>query len=92
MWNLDKEVIEMAKEQKDTNTAETATKQEVKPVVKAEQQESEYTAAEFAQNASTLFKTRPECVVAALRAAEKETCTLSEAKEIVDKFLEKEVK
>lgn len=82
----------MAKEQKETTTAETAEKQEVKPVVKVENQESKYTAAEFAQNAKELFKTRPECVVAALRAAEKETCTLSEAKEIVEKFLKKEVK
>lgn len=86
----------MAKEQKETITAETAEKQEakhdVKPAVKAEKQESKYTAAEFAQNARELFKTRPECVVAALRAAKKETCTLSEAKEIVEKFLKREVK
>ncbi|MBQ6091356.1 MAG: hypothetical protein IJL07_08850 [Lachnospiraceae bacterium] len=82
----------MAKEQKDTNTVETAAKQEAKQAVKAEQQESVYTVAEFAENSDKLFNTKPECVVAALRAAEKETCTLSEAREIVDKFLKKEVK
>ena len=78
----------MAKEQKEINTVETAAKK----TVKTEEQESVYTASEFAQNASLLFKTRPECVAAALKAAGMETCTLSEAKRVVEKFLKKEVK
>ena len=54
--------------------------------------ESEYKVEEFAANAKALFGTRPECVTAALKAAEKVTCTVSEAKSIVEAFLKKEVK
>lgn len=54
-------------------------------------QESVYTARELADNARELFGTRPECVTAALKAANKESCTVSEAKEIVGKFMKREV-
>lgn len=51
-----------------------------------------YLAEELAGNARNIFNTRQECVSAALEAAGKEECTVAEAKEIVKKFLEKEVK
>lgn len=79
----------MAKEtSKDVKAAETAeSKAEV-----AQDQKSIYSAGEFALNARKIFGTRQECVVAALKAAGKSECTISEAKEIVDKFLKREVK
>ncbi|MEH2960073.1 hypothetical protein [Candidatus Merdisoma sp. JLR.KK006] len=54
--------------------------------------ESVYTASELADNASVLFKARRECVLAALREAGVQSCTLSRAKELVEKFRKKEVK
>ena len=54
--------------------------------------ESVYSASELANNAFALFETRPECVTAALKADNKTECTLSRAKEIVEKFIKKEVK
>lgn len=51
-----------------------------------------YSAAEFADNADALFGARKECVVAALKVAKIKSCTLSEAKEIVTAFMNKEVK
>lgn len=53
--------------------------------------ESVYSAAELADNCKA-FNTRREIVVVALRLAGKETATFSEAKAIVDKFKNKEVK
>ena len=50
-----------------------------------------YSAGELAAGAKEIFHTRPECVVAALRAAGKEKCTVCEAKEIVEKFLKRAV-
>lgn len=89
----------MAKEtSKDARTAETAeTKAEVAQgqASKKEQkapQESVYSVNELAVNAKKVFGTRQECVVAALRAAGKTECTVTEAKGIVEKFLKREVK
>ena len=89
----------MAKEtSKVVETAETAeTKAEVakEQATKKEQkasQESVYSASELAANAKKVFGTRQECVAAALRAAGKTECTVTEAKEIVEKFLKREVK
>ncbi len=88
----------MAKETtKEARTAETA---EIKAEVaqeapKKEQkasQESVYPASELAANAKKVFGTRQECVAAALKAAGKAECTVTEAKEIVEKFLKREVK
>lgn len=82
----------MAKETtvKETATAEKQTEPaEPKKVV---QQESTYKVKELADNAAKLFSTRPECVTAALKAENRETFTVSEAKGIVEKFLKKEVK
>ena len=55
-------------------------------------QESIYTAKEFANNARKLFDTRSECVAAALKSAKKESCSISEAKEIIKTFMKKEIK
>lgn len=55
-------------------------------------QESAYPADELAVNAGKVFGTRQECVAAALRAAGKTECTVSEAKRIVEKFLNREVR
>jgi hypothetical protein len=88
----------MAKETtKEARTAETAeTKAEVaQEAPKKEQkapQESVYPASELAANAKKVFGTRQECVAAALKAAGKMECTVTEAKEIVEKFLKREVK
>lgn len=54
--------------------------------------EPAYLASELAANAKKLFGTRQECAEAALRAAGKTDCTVAEAKEIIEKFLRKEVK
>lgn len=51
-----------------------------------------YSSRELMDNAKDIFNTRQECVGAALKAAGKEECTVAEAKEIVRKFLKKEVK
>jgi len=85
---------------KDTVTKETASsktdeKQEavVNPTgAKRIKQESAYSVKELVANAGKLFNTMPECAAAALRAANKENITVSEAQEIVSKFLKKEVK
>lgn len=53
--------------------------------------ESIYTAAELADNHKA-FKTSREIVVVALRLAGKKTATFKEAKTIIDKFRNKEVK
>lgn len=53
--------------------------------------ESVYTAAELADNYRK-FNTFREVVIVALRKAGKETATLAEAKEIIEKFKTKEVK
>lgn len=52
---------------------------------------TKYGAAELARQAGRLFGTSPEAVVAALRAAGLEEATVSEAKEAVRDFLEREV-
>lgn len=58
---------------------------------KAVPAESVYTAAELANNYK-VFGTRREVVAVALRLAGKKTATFTEAKAIVDKFKNKEVK
>lgn len=59
---------------------------------KAPGRESSYTAGELAANARKLFGTRPECVMAALKAAGKQECTVPEAEGIVKKYLKREVR
>lgn len=70
---------------------QTEAEQEPKNEPKAEK-ESAYPVSDLAANAKKIFGTRQECVSAALRAAGKTECTVSEAKTIVGKFLKKEVK
>ena len=88
----------MAKETtKEARAAETAeTKVEVVQEASQKEQkasrESVYSASELAANAKKVFGTRQECVAAALKAAGKTECTVTEAKEIVGKFLKREVK
>ncbi len=59
---------------------------------KAPGKESVYMAGELAANARKLFGTRPECVMAALKAVGRRECTVSEAEGIVKKYLKKEVR
>lgn len=84
---------EMLKNAEPAWTAEqqTNTQQAINKEPKAPQ-ESVYPVSELAANARKLFGTRQECVAAALRAAGKSECTVSEARTVVEKFLKKEVK
>lgn len=93
----------MAKEtSKDVKAAENAeTKAEVAAEAAQEQTskkgqkdscEAVYAAGEFVANAKKIFGKSPECVAAALKAAGKAECTISEAKEVVETFLKREVK
>lgn len=85
-----------AAETKEATTQEaekqTSVAAPVKETKTATAQESTYKISELAANAGKLFNTRPECVTAALKAEKKETFTVSETKDIVSKFLVKEVK
>ncbi len=85
---------ETTKEARATETAETKAKavQEAPQKEQKASQESVYSASELAANAKKVFGTRQECVAAALKAAGKTECTVTEAKEIVGKFLKREVK
>ena len=66
----------------------TSTKPKAAP---APVNESVYAAAELAEN-HKVFKTSREIVEIALRMAGKKAATLSEAKAIIEKFKNKEVK
>lgn len=78
---------------KNATAAETAEQSTEAPAQKRKvQKESVYSVKELAANARKIFDTRQECVVAALRVDGKSEYTVSEAKEIVEKFLKKEVK
>lgn len=85
---------ETTKEARATETAETKVEvvQEASQKEQKASQESVYSASELAANAKKVFGTRQECVAAALKAAGKTECTVTEAKEIVGKFLKREVK
>lgn len=61
------------------------------PVVNARVNESVYSAEELVKN-HTVFKTSQEIVEVALRMAGKTHATFSEAKVIIEKFKNKEVK
>lgn len=69
-------------------TAETVTET---PVVNKHVNESVYTAEELAQN-HKFFKTSYEIVAVALQMAGKKAATVTEAKNIIEKFKNKEVK
>lgn len=73
-----------------TNSRKSVT--EAKPVAKKEKpQECVFSAAEIASS-YRIFGTSKPMVVAALKVAGIEKATLTEAKKIIDKFLNKEVK
>lgn len=86
----------MAKEKiiavKDGKTEETmlSLPLEVK-LESVKQAESSYTREELSANSVPLFGVKAECVTAALKEAGVETCTVSKAKEIVRKFMGKEI-
>ena len=61
------------------------------PIVNKHVNESVYTAEELAQN-HKFFKTSYEIVVIALQSAGKKAATITEAKEIIENFKNKEVK
>ena len=55
-------------------------------------QVSVYASKELAEQADILFGTRPECVMAALSTVKKAEFSVEEAKELVRKFLKREVR
>ena len=61
------------------------------PLSSQKKEKPGYTLAEFVENAS-VFGTRRECVVAAMRQAGKQEATLEEAKKIVQEYITREVK
>lgn len=65
---------------------------DIKPVSMDKQIESVYTLEELAGSARQLFGVREECVVAALKAVNITECTVSKAKEIIEEFIQREVK
>lgn len=71
---------------------EVKTKPESVKIESVKQTESIYTVEELSANARQLFDVRTECVIAALKAADIKTCTVSKAKEIIKKFMDKEVR
>jgi len=73
-----------------TNTTKS-TISEINAKAETAPVESVYTAKELADN-HKVFGTYREIVVVALRNAGKETATLSEARKIIEKFKNKEVK
>ena len=82
---------------KDAESAEMVENQQTEAVSEEKEtpkpmRESVYVISELAMNARKIFNTRQECVTAALRSAGRTEYTVSEAKEIVKKFLKKEVK
>lgn len=87
----------MAKETKDARTAETAERkaeavqEQVSGKAQKAPRESAYPVAELAAGAKKVFGVRQECVLAALKAAGKPEYTVAEAKEIVERFLKREV-
>lgn len=78
----------MAEKLKKTEAAESVT-----PAA-PETAEATYTVGEFAANAERLFGKRAnaDLVAAAFKLENKQTATLSEAKGIVEKFMNREVK
>lgn len=74
-----------------TKTKAAAEPVKEAPVVQAKVNESIYSAEELAKN-HKLFKTSFEIVAVALRKAGKKEATLTEAKNIIENFKNREVK
>lgn len=84
----------MAKEGvKDAGSIEVSENRAIQASKKGQRnlQESVYSASELAANAKEAFGVKQECVIAALKAAGITKCTATEAKQVIKKFLEKEV-
>ena len=77
----------MDKKEKEIELKKEKTKSKSKQEIKKQQ----YSVEEFAQNAESLFSTKPECVLAAFQIANIKTATEEQAKKIVKSFLEMEV-
>lgn len=75
----------------DDKAEEKAVQSEQAEQEKSEQTESVYTIEELSANANHLFGVRTECVVAALKAAGINECTVSKTREIVKEFMGKEI-
>ena len=82
---------EAEKSVKDVESKKEAVRESLSKKKPEAAPEAIYLAGELAANARKIFGTRPECVAAALKAAGKSACTVSEAKEIVERFLKREV-
>ncbi len=85
MATKDSKTVETAENRKETVQEQTSGKGQ------SSQQESIYSASEFAVNAKEAFNTKPECVTTALKKAGITECTFAKAKEVVKKFLERKV-
>lgn len=83
-----------AEEAAKAETAPKEAEQEAAPEAVPEVKEPVYTAAEFAAAASKVFGkgTSPDLVRAAFRVAGITSATVKEAKELVEKFANREVK
>ena len=82
----DAKAVEIAESKAEAVQEQTSNKEQ------KTKQESTYSVNELAANAGKIFKTRQECVAAALKAVGKTECTVTEAKKIVEKFMKREVK
>lgn len=81
----------MGKMETDKESGKTSS-EKIDKNIQENLKESMYSLNELAANAGKIFNTRQECVMAALKAAGKSKYTVFEAKEIVGKFLKKEVR
>lgn len=70
----------------------SAKKKEEAAITAPAFKESVYTAGELAACSKELFGARSECVTASMKEAGKERATVKEAREIIQRFLSKEVK
>ena len=82
----------MSKDNKTTSTSSSAEKKDVGTIQKAISLDPMYKAKELVENAVSVFGVKPECVEAALKVNNIEECSVNEAKEILFKYLKKEVK
>lgn len=68
------------------------TEEKKQPAARAVPAESRYTMAELIGASKTVLGVPRECAVAAFKDIRKDTMTVNEAKEIVNKFMKKEVR
>lgn len=92
MTAKEKSIIAEIGSKAEKERTEVKTKLESVKIESVKQTESIYTVEELSANARQLFDVRTECVIAALKADDIKTCTVSKAKEIIKKFIDKEVR